>query len=257
MTSLALGVDVGGTGIKAGLVDLETGLDVGEACVTPTPEGAYPEGIASAVARLVEQLRPADGRETPVGVCVPAVVRAGRTFSAANISRDWIGLDARALFADFLGQHVSVMNDADAAGYAEARYGAAKNAPGLVLMTTLGTGIGVAMINDGVLVPNSELGHIQIDGIDWETRASVSAKEREGLTWQEWAGNLQKYYSTLESLINPDLFIVGGGISAASEQFLPLLSIRTPIVAATLHNQAGVTGAAALAAAHRPQQVLI
>lgn len=248
MTTCGLGVDVGGTGTKAGLVDLETGLAVGESCVTPTPEGASPEDIAAAVAQLVSQLKSAGGYGTPMGVCLPAVVRAGRTLSAANISSAWIGLDAQTLFSDILGQHVSIMNDADAAGYAEARYGAAKNTPGLVLMTTLGTGIGVAMINDGVLVPNSELGHIQIDGVDWETRASVSAKERDGLTWEAWAERLQKYYETLESLINPDLFIVGGGISAASEHFLPFLRVRTPIVAATLHNQAGITGAAALAA---------
>lgn len=241
-----LGIDVGGTRIKAGLVDLETGQLVSEHVHVPTPVGATPDAILEAVAGLVDMLSP-DDPNSPVGICFPAVVRHGVTLTAANVSDQWIGLDASAHFTAALGRDTVFMNDADAAGYAEAQHGAAKNAAGLVLMVTLGTGIGTAMIHDGVLIPNSELGHIEIDGIDWETMTSVSAKERDGLSWVAWSDRLQTYLSTLERLINPDLFVIGGGVSSTPEKFLPLLDCRTQIVAATLHNQAGTSGAASLA----------
>jgi polyphosphate glucokinase len=185
--------------------------------------------------------------DAPVGVCFPAVVRNGRTMSAANVSKKWIGLEAEALFEKALGRDIHFVNDADAAGIAEHRFGAAKGVAGLVLLTTLGTGIGSALIYDGVLVPNSELGHLEIDGKDAEHTASVSAKERHHMSWQRWAGHLQRYYRHLESLFSPELFIVGGGVSKSSEQFLPLLELSTPIVPAILRNNAGILGAAALA----------
>ncbi|MGO2748958.1 MAG: polyphosphate--glucose phosphotransferase [Pseudoclavibacter sp.] len=246
MTASALGIDVGGTSIKAGLVDLATGRLLSEHVHVPTPVGGRPNDIAVTVRHLVEGLVAADTR-IPVGICFPAVVRRGRTLSAANISNEWVGLHAESLFADELQRTVSIVNDADAAGFAEARFGAAKHVRGLVAMVTLGTGIGTALIHDGVLIPNSELGHLEIEGVDWETQAAVSAKERENLSWAAWANRVQTYCARLESLINPELIIVGGGVSATPERFLPLLRLSTPLVAATLHNQAGVTGVAALA----------
>ena len=170
--------------------------------------------------------------------------------SAANVSKQWIGLDADHLFEKELKRTVHVLNDADAAGLAEAKYGAAKNVKGLVVMTTLGTGIGTALIHNGKLIPNAELGHLQIDGVDYESKAAYSAKEREGLTFNQWAKRLQKYYSTLEALLSPDLFIVGGGISKEHESFLPLLKLKTAIVPAENRNSAGILGAAYWAKKH-------
>ncbi|MDI2097984.1 polyphosphate--glucose phosphotransferase [Ruicaihuangia caeni] len=241
----AIGVDVGGTGIKAASVDLETGELVSERLKVATPEGGSPGAIVREVVGLVEQLE-AD-RATPLGVCFPAVVVHGRTMSAANVSHEWIGLEAERLFEDHLGRDIHFVNDADAAGFAEVKYGVA-NHPGLVIVTTLGTGIGSAMIYNGVLVPNSELGHLELDGHDAEKRASNRARESEGLSWEEWAVRLQRYYDHLEMLFSPELFVVGGGVSKQAEEFLPLLTLRTPIVAASLRNNAGIMGSAALAA---------
>jgi polyphosphate glucokinase len=170
--------------------------------------------------------------------------------SAANVSKDWIGLDADRLFEKELRTTVHVLNDADAAGLAEAKYGAAAKQKGLVVVTTLGTGIGTALIYNGKLIPNSELGHLEIDGVDYESKAAYSAKERENLTWVQWAKRLQKYYSTLEALLTPDLFIVGGGVSKEYEEFLPLLNLKTPIVPAENRNSAGIMGAAYWAKKH-------
>ena len=163
------------------------------------------------------------------------------------MSDKWIGLAAEQLFEDGLDRGIHFVNDADAAGYAEAQFGAAKGIPGVVLLTTLGTGIGSALLNDGLLVPNTELGHIEIDGHDYEAKAAFSAKERDDLSWEKWAGRLQKYYATLEKLFSPDLFIVGGGVSKHHQEFLPLLTLSTPIVPAVHRNNAGILGAAALA----------
>jgi polyphosphate glucokinase len=187
-------------------------------------------------------------KKAPIGVCFPAVVVNGKTLSAANVSDRWIGLEAEKLFQKALDRDITFVNDADAAGYAEALYGAAQNNSGLVLLTTLGTGIGTALIYNGVLIPNAELGHIQLEGVDWETQASYAAKERENLSWADWAARLQKYYHALEALFHPDLFIVGGGVSKEHKDFLPLLRLDTRIVPAALRNNAGILGAAALAA---------
>jgi polyphosphate glucokinase len=167
--------------------------------------------------------------------------------SAANVSKKWIGLEAEKMFEKALGRDIHFVNDADAAGVAEVRYGAAVDIPGLTILTTLGTGIGSAMLFNGELIPNSELGHLKLDGQDAEQRASTSAKEKEGLSWKEWAKRLQRYYEHLEYLFSPDLILVGGGISKSSEEFLPLLTLRTPIKPAALRNNAGIVGAAALA----------
>lgn len=250
----ALGIDIGGTGIKGAVVDTATGTLLSERIKLPTPEGGAPDAIVATVVELIEKL---GGLEpgVPVGVCFPAIVRNGRTMSAANVSKKWIGLKAEELFEKALGRDIHFVNDADAAGVAEVRYGAAKGVPGLVLMTTLGTGIGSALIYNGVLVPNSELGHLQLDGKDAEKRASYAAKERGRLSWANWTKRLQRYYEHLESLFSPDLFIVGGGVSKSHELFLPLLKLDTPIVPAVHRNNAGILGAAALAVtgeAHSP-----
>ncbi|AWB89349.1 polyphosphate--glucose phosphotransferase [Salinibacterium hongtaonis] len=246
MHDIALGIDIGGTGIKGAVVDLSTGTLVSERLKVATPPGGAPNDIVNAVREIVDQVGHLEP-QTPVGICFPAVVSHGRTMSAANVSPEWIGLEAENLFEQALGRDIHFINDADAAGYAESRYGAARGVSGLVIMTTLGTGIGTAFIHDGTLIPNIELGHLEIDGIDWETVAANSAREREGLGWQEWADRLQRFYEYLERYFSPSLFIVGGGVSKSAEEFLPLLSLSTPIVAATLRNNSGIMGAAALA----------
>ncbi len=175
---------------------------------------------------------------------VPAVVIRGTVLSAANIDPSWINTDAEALIKEHTGRSVTVFNDADAAGLAELHYGAAKGEHGLVIVTTLGTGIGSALIYDGRLVPNSELGHLEIDGYDAEDRVASSVKESEGLSWDEWIERLQRYYETIEMLFSPDLIVVGGGVSRDSDKFLPKLRLRAPIVPAELRNKAGIIGAA-------------
>jgi polyphosphate glucokinase len=243
----ALGIDIGGTGIKGAIVDVESGELLSERTKVLTPEGGKPDDIVQAVVSLIEK---SGGIEdgVPVGVCFPAIVRGGRTMSAANVSEKWIGLKAEKLFEKALGHDIHFVNDADAAGVAEVRYGAAKGVKGLVLLTTLGTGIGSALIYNDVLIPNSELGHLELHGKDAESVAAYSAKEREDLSWEAWSKRLQDYYTHVESLFSPDLFIVGGGVSKNYEEFLPLLKLNTPIVPAVHRNNAGILGAAALAA---------
>ncbi|MCR8671121.1 polyphosphate--glucose phosphotransferase [Agrococcus sp. HG114] len=241
----AVGVDIGGTGVKAALVDVRAGTLLSDRVKVPTPAGGEPDAIRDAVVELVGRLE--IGPDTPIGVTFPAIVRHGRTMSAANVSKAWIGLAAERLFEEALGRDIHFVNDADAAGFAEDHYGAAKDASGLVIMTTLGTGIGGALIYNGVLIPNAELGHLELDGHDAETRASNRARESEGLSWEAWAERLQRYYSHLEFIFSPDLFVVGGGVSKSADKFLPLLQLATPIVPAKLRNNAGIIGAAALA----------
>ncbi|NEM90296.1 polyphosphate--glucose phosphotransferase [Galbitalea soli] len=245
----AVGIDIGGTGIKGAVIDTATGALLTDRIKLDTPKGGEPDDIVKVVVSIIETL--AVDAEVPVGVCFPAVIIKGHTMSAANVSKKWIGLDAEKLFEKALGRDIRFINDADAAGVAEVRYGAAKDVPGVVILTTLGTGIGSALIYNGVLVPNTELGHLEVDGKDAESRASYSAKERDDLSFKEWAKRLQRYYDTVEALFSPDLIIVGGGISKSYEEFLPLLELRAPIVPAALRNNAGILGAAALAAEHR------
>jgi polyphosphate glucokinase len=250
MTTQAIGIDIGGTGIKGAVVDLDTGELVSDRVKVATPAGGEPSDIVAVVAQIVTGFGEL-AREVPVGVCFPAVVIHGVTMSAANVSKKWIGLEAEKLFEQALNRDISFVNDADAAGIAEARYGAAKDRDGLIILTTLGTGIGSALIYDGVLVPNTELGHLEVGGRDAERRAAYSAKERGRLSWKSWAKRLQRYYDTVDKLFSPDLFIVGGGVSKSSDEFLPLLKLRPPIVPATHRNNAGILGAAALAGDHQ------
>jgi polyphosphate glucokinase len=247
-TERAIGIDIGGTGIKGAVVDLGTGELITERVKVKTPKGGRPADILDATRQLLATIAEQGHTSLPLGVCFPAIVRHGRTLSAANISEEWIGLEAEQLFERELGTGIHFINDADAAGYAESRFGAAKGERGLVILTTLGTGIGSAFVYDGVLVPNTELGHLELDGHDAEDRAAYSAVEREDLSWAEWAARLQRYYSHVEFLFSPDLFVVGGGVSKHHAEFLPLLSLQTPIVPAAFRNNAGLLGAAALAA---------
>jgi polyphosphate glucokinase len=246
-TTHAIGIDIGGTGIKGAIVDLGSGELVSDRRKIATPAGGRPADILKATRELLRELDDPKGAPLPIGVCFPAIVKRGRTLSAANISEEWIGLPAEQMFEDELGRDIHFINDADAAGYAESRFGAALDADGLVILTTLGTGIGSAFLYDGVLVPNTELGHLEIDGFDAEDRAAYSAMERESLSWEVWAERLQRYYSVVEFLFSPDLFVVGGGVSKHQEKFLPLLDLKTPIVPAVHRNNAGILGAASLA----------
>ena len=244
---LPLGIDVGGSGIKGAPVDLSTGDFAAKRQRIDTPVPSTPEAVAEVINQIVDHFDDVRG-DSPIGVTIPGVVTHGVVRSAANIDKAWLDFEAEPMLEKVLGHDIVLVNDADAAGVAELHYGAAKGQRGLVIMTTLGTGIGTALIHEGVLVPNSELGHLELDGHDAETRAASSIKEREGLSYPDWAQRLQRYYSHLENLLWPDLFVVGGGVSKDSEQFLPLLRLRTPIVPAVLKNKAGIIGAAHLAA---------
>jgi polyphosphate glucokinase len=241
MDAVPFGIDFGGSGIKGAPVDLEAGEFIGDRVRIETPQPSTPEAVAGVFAELLGRFPDSNGS---VGVTVPAVVRNGVASSAANIDRAWIGTDADALFTEATGRDVHVVNDADAAGLAEVRYGAAKGRRGLVIVTTLGTGIGSAIVYDGVLVPNSELGHLEIDGQDAEKAAANSVREKQDLSWSKWAKRLTTYYRTLEKLFSPDLFVLGGGVSKHADQFVPLIDVETEIVPAQLKNRAGIVGAA-------------
>lgn len=249
--STGLGIDIGGSGIKGAPVDLTTGAFCAERRKVATPSPSDPASVAEVVRELVERFP--EAAEAPLGVTFPGVVRQGVVHTAANLDARWVGTDAEALFGRATGRPVRVLNDADAAVLAEVRHGAARGVPGVVLLTTLGTGIGTALTVDGRLVPNTEFGHLEIDGHDAETRASSGAKQREGLSYREWATErLHRYYRVVEDLLWPDLIVVGGGVSRKADRFLPLLDIRTPVVAASLRNTAGIVGAALTAAASPP-----
>ncbi len=240
-----IGIDFGGSGIKAAPVDLGTGEFSAERERVDTPEESTPQAVAAVMADLLDRF---EAKDSPVGVTIPGVVRkSGVVASAANIDKSWIGTDADDLLGEALGRTVRVINDADAAGLAEARYGVASGREGLVLVTTLGTGIGSALLYDGVLVPNTELGHIEVDGHDAESRAANSVRKRDELSWEQWAKRLTAYYRALERLFSPDLFVVGGGVSKHGGEFIPMIDISTEIVSATLRNTAGIVGAAAVA----------
>jgi polyphosphate glucokinase len=226
-------------------VDLTSGDFMGERVRIETPRPSTPEAVADVFVELLDNFPDCTGS---VGVTVPAVVRRGVTSSAANIDRAWIGADADALFTEATGRDVHVVNDADAAGLAEVRYGAAAGRRGLVIVTTLGTGIGSAIVYDGVLVPNSELGHLEIDGKDAEKSAANSVREKHDLSWSKWAARLTTYYRMLEKLMSPDLIVLGGGVSKRADKFLHLIEIETEIVPAKLQNRAGIVGAALWAA---------
>lgn len=240
--SLALGIDIGGTGIKGGLVDVSAGTLVGDRHYIPTPQPPTPDAIAEAVREMRDHF--ALPTATPVGVAFPAIVRHGVVRNATNIDPSWIGTNAADLFAEALGTPVTVLNDADAAGLAEMTLGAGRGAEGVTLVVTLGTGIGSALFLDGRLLPNTEFGHLSINGIDCCPWASGAARAKEGLSWAQWISRLQDYLGFAEFLMWPDLIIIGGGISQDAEQFLPLLQLDATVVQATMRNDAGIIGAA-------------
>ena len=215
----AIGIDIGGSGIKGARVDLATGALLSDRIKIPTPAGAHPADVFNVVETIVNRLTPTGGES--IGVCFPAVVTHGRTRSASNVSNDWINFPANEELTKALGQPIQMVNDADAAGVAEARLGAANGVAGLVILTTLGTGIGSAFLMDGVLVPNSELGLLEMEGQWAERSASNSAKERENLSFEAWSQRLTKFYRHVEDLFSPELFVISGGISASHEEFFP------------------------------------
>jgi polyphosphate glucokinase len=241
MSMELLGIDIGGSGIKGAPVDVDKGVLAADRFRIDTPQLAEPEPVAEILARVVDHF----GWNGPIGVTFPGVVRDGVTMSAANVSKKWIGLDAADLFATATGRPVTVLNDADAAGVAEMHHGAGRDASGTVVVLTLGTGIGSALFTEGVLVPNTEFGHLEIQGKDAESRASAKAREDHQLSWERWARRLSRYLRHLEALISPSLIILGGGVSKKADRFVPLIEdVRAPIIPAALVNNAGIVGAA-------------
>jgi polyphosphate glucokinase len=240
-----LGIDIGGTGIKGAPVDTETGQLTAERFRIPTPQPALPNSVAD----VVEQIAAHFKYQGAAGITFPAVVKKGVIYTAANVDSSWIGTNAGELFSKHVGGRVVVVNDADAAGVAEMRFGAGRDRPGVVIMVTLGTGIGSAVFLDGKLLPNSEFGHLQIRGKDAEKRASEKMREVKKLSWKHWAARLSEFLNEMEKLFSPDLFIIGGGISKKSEKFFPHLTTKTEVIVvpAQMRNEAGIIGAAYLA----------
>jgi polyphosphate glucokinase len=238
-----IGIDIGGSGIKGAPVDLDSGALTTDRVKLLTPVPATPPEVASVVKQLLDQL----GVDGPVGLTLPAVVLGGVARTAANIDPAWIGVNAVDLFANATGRAVGVVNDADAAGVAEVRFGAGAGRAGVVIMVTLGTGIGSAVFIDGRLVPNTELGHLHLHHGDAEDWAAASIRDQDHLTWKAYAARLQQYLRLVQRLFWPDLIIVGGGVSQKSEKFLPLIEVDVDVVPARLHNDAGIVGAAMIA----------
>ena len=235
------GVDVGGSGVKGGIVDLDTGLLIGDRFKLPTPQPATPDAVSDTIAAVVREF----GWTGSLGVTYPGVVTDGIVRTAANVDKGWIGTSAQdVISAKLNGQRVTVLNDADAAGLAEEKFGAGKDNSGIVVLLTFGTGIGSAVIHNGVLLPNTEFGHLQVDGKEAEHRAASSIKETKGWSYERWTEEVTKVLVVIENAIWPDLFIAGGGISRKADKWIPLLKNRTPVVAAALQNTAGIVGAA-------------
>jgi Transcriptional regulator/sugar kinase len=242
---ILLGIDIGGTGIKGAPVDIETGKLAAERFRIPTPQPSLPNAVADVVGQIAEHFN----YKGPAGITFPAIVKSGVIYSAANVDKSWIGTNGNQLFSAHTGGPVEVVNDADAAGIAEMRFGAGRGRNGVVILLTLGTGIGSAIFLDGKLVPNTEFGHLKIRGKDAEKRASERIREEKDLTWKQWSKHLSEFLVELEKLFSPDLFIIGGGVSKKAAKFLPYLTTKTEvlIVPAQMQNEAGIIGAAYLA----------
>jgi len=241
---VVLGIDIGGTGIKGAPVDINTGKLIAERFRIPTPQPALP----NAVADVVEQIASHFKHTGPTGVTFPAIVKKGVIYSASNVDASWIQVDAAKLFQRHLGGPVTVVNDADAAGIAEMQFGSGHGKQGVVIMLTFGTGIGSAIFHNGILLPNSELGHIQLRGKDAELRCSERIREQKDMSFKKWAKIVSEYLETLEKLFSPELFIIGGGISKKADKFLPYLTAKTDVLIqpAKMLNDAGIIGAACL-----------
>lgn len=240
---IVLGIDVGGSGIKAALVDVTAGRMVSERYRVPTPQPSTPEAMAHAVARIIRHF----SWEREVGCGMPGPIKNGRVLALANLDKSWVGCDAPQLYTEACGCPVRVINDADAAGLAEVQFGAAKGRDGVVVVVTLGTGIGSALFVDGVLVPNTEFGQMELKGKPAERRASARVRKAKDLSWSAWGARLNEYFRALEYLLWPDVFVVGGGVSRKSDRFLPAIRTRAEIVPAHFHNEAGIIGAAVAA----------
>jgi polyphosphate glucokinase len=245
-----LGIDIGGTGIKGAPVDVGTGELQAERFRIPTPHPARPNAVADVVDEIARHFN----YSGPTGVTFPAIVKKGVVYTASNVDESWIGTDAAALFQSHLGGVVTVVNDADAAGIAEIRFGAGRGRSGVVILLTFGTGVGSAIFLDGKLLPNSEFGHLELRGKDAERRTSEKVREEKDLSWEEWAERVSEYLEKLELLFSPDLFIIGGGVSNKAEKFLPYLTAKTEVLieAAQMRNEAGIIGAACLASDQPP-----
>jgi polyphosphate glucokinase len=234
------GIDVGGSGVKGGIVDLDTGQLIGERFKLATPQPATPDAVAKTIAAVTREF----GWTEKLGVTYPGVVTDGMVRTAANVDKGWLGVNAQQVIGSALdGQQVTVLNDADAAGLAEERFGAGKDNTGVIVLLTFGTGIGSAVIHNGVLLPNTEFGHIEVGGREAEHRAASSVKEKKGWSYERWTEEVTKVLVAIENAIWPDLFIAGGGISRKADKWVPLLKNRTPVVAAALQNTAGIVGA--------------
>ena len=242
---MIIGIDIGGSGVKGAPVDVAAGKMAGERYRIPTPQPSGTRQVVETAREVAAQF----GAAERIGVTFPGVVLNGVTRTAANMDPSWIDAPATQLFADALGTRVVVLNDADAAGIAEMEFGAGRGQRGVTIMLTFGTGIGSAVFLDGKLVPNTELGHLELHGHDAEDRASDRAREEDNLDWPHWAHRVQSYLQHVEALFSPDLFIIGGGVSKKADRFLPLIKLRTRTVPAALQNEAGIIGAAVAAAA--------
>ena len=240
-----LGIDIGGSGIKGAVVDAETGELLTKRRRIDTPDPSTPQAVAEVVTEIVDHFN----WTGPMGCTFPAVIRNGVVCTAANVDDSWVGTDAPALLERATGCPASIINDADAAGIAEMVFGVGRDQPGVVLLLTLGTGIGSALFVDGHLAPNTEFGHIEIDGVNAESRAAGSVRKREKLSWAEWGARLNRYFQTVEFLLSPDLFIIGGGVSKRSEKYVKYIDVRAPIAAAQMRNHAGLIGGAMAALA--------
>lgn len=247
---LAVGLDFGGSGIKGAVVDIRSGRLVGERLRVPTPKPSVPREVVGVMDGLVHRLAepwPAEGAAFPVGVGIPAAIRDGTTLTAANIDPAWIGFPAERELALAMGRVVAAGNDADVAGLAEMRFGAGRGQMGVSIVLTIGTGIGSAIFVDGRLVPNTEFGHLERNGHDAEERVSEAARDRLDLSWKEWAAGFDDYLHALERLFWPDMFILGGGASKRADNYLPYLTVKTPIALAAYRNNAGIVGGALIA----------
>ena len=238
----SLGIDIGGTGIKGAVVDVATGEFVGERLRIKTPHPATPDDVSYVVGKISRNF----SWNGPVGITFPGVVKKGVIYTAPNLDPSWVGHDAAGVFADATGCQVRVVNDADAAGVAEGRFGHPEADEGVVVLLTLGTGIGSALLLDGELIPNSELGHLKMGKkqLDAEKLASELVRERDKLSWKAWAERVSAYLQAVETILWPDLFVLGGGVSGSGDKFIPRLKCRTKVVPAELLNRAGIVGAA-------------
>jgi polyphosphate glucokinase len=248
---IAIGIDVGGSGIKAAVVDVDEGRFVSERVRIATPNPATPDAVIASIGRIVRRLAKASGLDprTPVGVGLPGVTMANTLKSAANIDPGWVDFPVVERMRKATSRPVSIVNDADAAGIAEMRFGVGKDQQGVVIFLTLGTGVGSGVFVDGILVPNTEFGQMEIRGRPAERRSAAAARVRRGLSWKAWSQDLDEHLHRIDDLMWPNLMILGGGVSKNADKFIPRLTIRCPVVPAQLRNDAGIIGAAIVAVA--------